>query len=74
MLKVELAEDQEQSLAYFLLKHPYKKAEAKPKHFRSYKTEVQQAFNLIRHSYPYAKFAREIYHLSKEHVFKSWSV
>ena len=44
------------------------------KYYETYLKEVKKAFELIKQSIPYSRFAIEVSHLCQETIFKSWSI
>ena len=72
MLKRELNEDKEESLAKFFLYNPDKRDDERLEYYGTYLKEVEEAFELIKKSIPYARFAKEVFHLCEETIFKSW--
>ena len=74
MLKRELKDDKEESLAKFFLYNPDKRDDEKLKYYGTYLKEVEEAFELIKKSIPYARFAKEVFNLCEETIFKSWQI
>lgn len=74
MLKRQLKEDNEESLAKFFLNNPDRRDDERIKYYETYIKEVEDAFELIKNSIPYARFAKEVFHLCEKTIFKSWQI
>ena len=72
MLKRELKEDENESLAKLFLYYPDRRDVERKENYEIYRKEVKDAFELLKKSVPYARFAKEVYHLCKKSIFKSW--